>query len=70
MQKLSHALIGVVDFLRTNLFKVEVRVNHIVVIIGLGPDTESLQTANIVESFVMKGAKGRRNDKGRRHRRR
>ena len=70
MQKLCHALIGIVDFLAANLFKVEVRMNHIVVIIVLGPNAEVLETADVVQPFVMKGTKRRRNDKGRRHGRR
>lgn len=64
MQKLCHALIGIVDFLAANLFKVEVRMNHIVVIIGLGPNAEVPETADVVQPFVMEGTKRRRNDKG------
>ena len=41
--------------------------NHIVVIIGLGPNAEVPETADVVYPFVMKGTKRRRNDKGRRH---
>lgn len=70
MQKLCHALIGIVDFLVANLFKVEVGMNHIVVIIGLRPDSEGPEAADVVQTFVMKGTKRRRNDKGLRHGRR
>lgn len=64
MQKHCHALIGIVDFLAANLFKVEVGMNHIVVIIGLRPNAEVPEAADVVQTFVMKGAKRRRNDKG------
>lgn len=64
MQKLCHALIGIIDFLAANLFKVEVGMNHIVVIISLRPDSEVPEAADVVQTFVMKGTKRRRNDKG------